>query len=349
VYLWPTSRDSSKEIQDKKLVKDLREVLPKDLLATFSPLALDVNNQSSKILAELPQSFTYTTTVYANVGLLKGLGLAVPTTYDQLKALVPKLKAKGIQTLLLPDGDKWPAQSCLFSTISGRLVGDQFIDDVKAGKAKFTDAGFVKALDFYAQLYKDGIIDKSNVNLAYGEGPGLFAAGKAAFIVDGDWRVGAYLTDKATGKALIDPAKQASDFELVNFPAIPGEINAQSVSAIAGVGLGINKDLTGAKLEAAKKLLEFYYSKEFQTAKWETGAFVPSRQDVTSDKLEPLMVKLPAYYKTIPKTTYVLDGALDPTVFNPLNDGLQAIGLGAKKAADVAADMQKAQDALPKS
>jgi raffinose/stachyose/melibiose transport system substrate-binding protein len=346
VYMWPTSRDSSKEIQDKKLVKDLREVLPKELLATFSPLALDVNNQSSKILAELPQSFTYTTTVYANAGLLKSLGLAVPKTYDELKALVPKLKAKGIQTLLLPNGDKWPAQSCLFSTIAGRLVGDQFFDDVKAGKVKFTDAGFVKALAFFQQLYKDGIIDKSTVNLGYGEGPGVFASGKAALFVDGDWRVGAYLTDKSTQKALIAPDKQKTDFELVNFPAIPGETNVGTVSAIAGVGLGINKDLTGAKLEAAKKLLEFYYSKEFLTVKWETGAFVPSRQDLTSDKLEPLMVKLPEYYKSIPKTTYVLDGVLDPSVFNPLNDGLQALGLGAKTPEQVAAELQKAQDAL---
>jgi len=348
VYLWPTSRDSSKEIQDKKLVKDLRTVLSKDLLSKFSPLALDVKNQSSGILAELPQAFTYTTVVYANTGLLKSLGLKTPTTYAELKALVPKLKVKGIQTLALPNGDKWPAQSCLFSTISGRLLGDKFIDDVKAGKAKFTDKGFVDALAFFQQLYTDGVIDKSTINLGYGEGPGLFASGKAAFIVDGDWRVGAYLTDKATGKALISPADQKANFDLINFPAIPGEINKQSVSAIAGVGLGINKDLTGAKLAAAKKLVEFYYSKEFLTMKWETGAFVPSRQDITSDKLEPLMVKLPLYYKSIPKTTYVLDGALDPTVFNPLNDGLQALGLGVKTPAEVAAEMQKAQDALPK-
>jgi hypothetical protein len=50
----------------------------------------------------------------------------------------------------------------------------------------------------------------------------------------------------------------------------------------------------------------------------------------------------------VPKTTYVLDGALDPTVFGPLNDGLQGIPLGAQTPAEVAALMQKAQDALPK-
>lgn len=348
VYMWPSSRDSSALLHDQKLVKDLRTVLPADFLKNFTAAALDPNAQSSRQLSELPQSFTYTTTVYANVGLLKSLGLSVPKTYAELKALVPKLRVKNVQTLLLPNGDKWPAQSCLFSTISGRLLGDEFIDNVKVGKAKFTDSGFVKALEFYEQLYKDGVINVSNVQMGYGDGPGLFAAGKAAFIVDGDWRVANYLTDKATGKALIDPAKQATDFELVNFPAIPGEKNKESVSAIAGVGLGINKDLTGAKLEAAKKLLMFYYGKEFQTMKLETGAFVPTRTDVSSTKLEPLSTKLPAYYKSVPKTTYVIDGVLDPSVFNILNDGLQAIPLGADTPAGVAKKMQAAQDLLLK-
>jgi raffinose/stachyose/melibiose transport system substrate-binding protein len=346
VYMWPTSRDSSALLHDQKLVKDLRTVLPADFLKNFSAQALDVNNQSSKMLAELPQSFTYTTVVYANTGLLKSLGLKVPTTYAELRALVPKLKVKGIQTLLLPDADKWPAQSCLFSTISGRLLGDSFIDAIKAGKAKFTDKGFVDALKFYENLYKDGVIDKADVQLGYGDGPGLFASGKAAFIVDGDWRVGAYITDHSTGKALIDPAKQTTDFDLINFPAIPGEKNKNIASGIAGVGLGINKDLTGAKLEAAKKLVEWYYSKDFQTMKLETGAFIPTRKDATSTKVDPLTVKLTAYYASVVKPTYVLDGSLDPSVFNILNDGLQAIGVGAKTPADVAADMQKAQDAV---
>jgi raffinose/stachyose/melibiose transport system substrate-binding protein len=346
VFLWPTSRDSSALLHDQKLLKDLRTVFPADFFKNFSPLAIDPNQQSSHQLSSLPQTFTYTTTMYTNTGLLKSLGLKAPTTYAELKALVPKLKVKGIKTVLLPDADGWPSQSCLFSTVSGRLVGDQFIDNVKAGKAKWTDKAFVDVLAFWQQMYTDGVLSKDDINLGYGDGPGIFVAGKAAFFVDGDWRVGNYLTDKATGKALIDPALQKTDFDLMNFPALPGEKNKDSVSAIAGTGLGINKDLTGAKLDAAKKLLAFYYSKENQTMKWETGAFVPSRTDLTSSVLEPLAVKLPAYYKTIKKTTYVIDGATDPKVFNILNAGLQGLGLGVKTPAEVAAEMQAAQDAL---
>ncbi len=343
MYMWPTSRDSSLLLHDKKLVKDLRTVLSKEFLANFVAPALDVKQQSSNQLSELPQSFTYTTTMYTNKKLLEDNKIAIPTTYAQMKAMVGKLRIKGVQTLLLPNGDQWPAQSCMFSTISGRLLGDAWTDQVKQGKVKFTDAAYVNALTFFRNMYTDGVMNWQNVQMGYGDGPGIFASGKAAFFVDGDWRVGAYLTDKTTGKALIDPAAQATDFALLNFPAIPGEKFPGTVSAIAGVGLGISSAIPKGsdKEKAAVKLLEWYYGPEMQQMKLETGAFIPTRKGVTSEKLEPLTIMLPKYYGTIKSTCYVIDGVLDPSVFNVLNAGLQALGLGAKTPAAVAAEMQK--------
>jgi raffinose/stachyose/melibiose transport system substrate-binding protein len=348
VYMWPTSRDSSKLLHDNKLMADLGKVLGAEFLKPFNAAALDVKQQSSNQLSELPQSFTYTTVVYANKKLLKDNGLDLPKTYADLQKMVLKLRAKNIQTVTMPDGDQWPAQSCLFSTMTGRFLGDAWVDQVKLGKVKFTDKAFVAVLDQYKKLYDDGIINISNIQEGYGEGPARFASGKAAMIIDGDWRVGAYLTDASTGKALIPPANQASDFELIALPAFPAEKNPGAVSAIAGVGLGISKAATGAKLEAATKLLKWYYGKEFQTMKWETGAFVPTRGDLKTEKLEPLSQKVPGYYAANTKTCYVIDGVLDPSVFNVLNAGLQAIPLGAKTSAQVAKEMQDAQDALLK-
>lgn len=351
MYMWPTTRDSSALLHSKKLVKDLAPLLGRDFLANFVAPALNVNAQSSKMLAELPQSFTYTTVMYSNKKLLSDLGIALPKTYAALKAMVPKLRVKGVQTILLPDGDQWPAQSCLFSTVVGRMVGDGWIDRVNAGKVRFTDPAFVNALKFVQTMFTDGVINWSNIQQPYGDGPGLFAAGKAAFIIDGDWRQGAYLTDKTSGKALIAPEAQATDFAFLNFPAIPGEMNPGVVSAIAGVGLGISSAIpAGSDVEkAAVRLLKWYYGPEFSQMKLETGAFIPTRKGVTSEKLEPFTTMMPQYYSSIAKTCYVLDGVLDPSVFNVLNAGLQSIGLGAKTPAQVAAEMQKAMDAWLKS
>ncbi len=346
MFLWPSLRSSSALVHEKKLAKDLAPLLGQEFLSSFMPAAVDPKQQASKQLSELPQAFTYTTAIYTNVKLLKDNGLSVPKTYDEMKALVPKLKAKGIKTLLIANVDKWPFQSCLFSTIAGRLLGDAWWDQAIAGTAKFTDAGFVGALSFVQTMFKDGVMDPSDMQVQYGDGPGLFASGKAAFLVDGDWRVGAFLTDKTSGKALIAPAAQSSDFEIMNFPAIPSEKNPGVVSAIAGTGYAISSSVPAGspKEAAAVKFIKYLYSPEVLKIRLETGAFVPSRKGITSDKIEPLVGKQIAYYGANPSVCYVIDGVIDAGVNDVLQTGLQAIGLGQAKPAQVAADIQKAMD-----
>ncbi len=345
MFMWPSGRSTA--LHEKKLVKDLTPLLGKEFLSNFVPAAIDPNNQKSRMLAELPQSVTYTTTMYTNTGLLKDNGLAQPASYADLKAMVPKLRAKGIQTVLMANKDTWVMQSCLFSTITGRLLGDSWVDSALAGRASFTDQAFVDALGFVDRMYRDGVISRETIQLAYGEGPALFAEGKAAFLVDGDWRQGAFLTDSSTGTALIPPQRQATDFAFTNFPAIPGEKNPGIVSAIVGVGLGISASVPeGSDREkAAVRLLKYYYSPEVQKIKLETGAYIPSRKGVTSDKIEPFTGMMPQYYASIDKTCYVLDGVLDVDVYTPLNNGLQEIGLGAKTPQQAAAEVQKALEA----
>jgi raffinose/stachyose/melibiose transport system substrate-binding protein len=345
IYMWPSMRSSSAILHGMKLMKDLTPLLGKEYLSNFVAPALVPKAQASNLLSELPQSITYTTVMYANKKLLADNGFTLPTTYAQLKAMVPKLKAKGIQAVTLPDADGWQMQSCLFSTVVGRLLGDAWVDQAIAGKVKFTDPGFVAALTFIQTLFKDGVITKENILLGYGDGPALFASGKAAFIIDGDWRQGFYITDRVTGEALIPPEQQASDYAFINFPAIPGEKNPGVVSAIVGVGLGISNSIPkGSEREkAAVRLLKYYYSPEVQTMKLETGAFIPTRKGLTSDKLDPFTQMMPKYYATIQRTCYVLDGVLDPTVCNTyINKGLQDIGLGNKTPVQVAAEIEKA-------
>jgi raffinose/stachyose/melibiose transport system substrate-binding protein len=340
-YVWPGAR--SAVIHEKKLAKDLTVLLGADYLKDFSAAATNPNNQLGKYLVELPQSFTYTSVMYVNKKLLKDNGFEVPKTYADLKAMVPKLKAKGISVAMIPDKDGWPMQSCLFSTVAGRMAGDKFFDDINAGTAKFTDKPFVDALTVIENLYKDGIIARSDNQVGYGEGAGLFASGKAAIYIDGDWRTGAYITDKASGKALIAPAAQDSDFALAPFVAIPNEVNPGVVSAVAGTGWAVSAAIpAGSDQEkAAVRLIKYLYSPEVQAIRFGTGAYVPTRQGVKAD-VEPLVAKVPTFYAENPKTCYVIDGAFDPAVYNVLNNGLIAIGLGTSTPAKVAAEVQKA-------
>jgi len=344
MYTWPSGRSTA--LHEQRLLKDLTKLLGKEFLSNFVPAAVDPSNQNSDFLGELPQSVTYTTTMYTNTKMLKDNGLAEPKAYADLKAMVPKLRAKGAQTVLMANKSTWVMQSCLFSTVAGRLLGDAWIDRAKAGEVSFSDRDFVNALGFINTMYKDGVLSRDTIQLAYGEGPALFAEGAAAFLVDGDWRQGAFLTDTSTGVALIDPEAQADNFAFRNFPAIPGEKNPGQVSAIVGVGFSISASVPAgsAKEAAAVRWMKYYYSPEVQKIKLETGAFIPSRKGVTSDKIEPFTRMMPEYYASVAKTCYVLDGVLDVDVYTPLNNGLQEIGLGSKSPAQVAADVQTAAE-----
>ena len=345
IYMYPSGRSTT--LHEQKLVKDLAPLLGKDFLSNFIPSVIDPSGQKGKYLAELPQSISYTTVMFTNTRLLSELGLKVPATYAELKAMVPKLRAKGIRPVLMANKDDWVMQSCLFSTIVGRMLGDDWIDKALAGKVKFTDKEFIDALEFVQTMYKDGVIGRDTIQISYGEAPAIFAEGKAAFFIDGDWRQNAFLTDPSSGKALIYPKRQQTDFEFYNFPAIPGEKHPGVGSAVLGCGYGISASIPAGsdKEKAAVRLLKYLYSVDVQRQYLELGRYITSRKDVKSDKLEPFTLKMAEYHDSVPKTCYVLDGALDTSIYTPLNLGLQQIGLGTKTPQEVAQSIQVAADA----
>ncbi|TFG85271.1 MAG: extracellular solute-binding protein [Spirochaetales bacterium] len=337
MYMWPSGRSST--LYNKKLIKDLSPLLAstkgKYLPTTVVP-------QMGSIIGELPLTITNSHMVYLNTKLLAQLGLSEPKTYADLVAMVPVAKAAGIEVVLMAAKDDWVMQSCLFSMISGRVAGDKFIDDVLAGKAKFTDKPFVDALTVVANMVKDGVMPKNVLQISYGEGPALFAAGKCLMYIDGDWRAGAFITDPTTGKALISPTDQ-KNVKLTVFPAIPGEKISGSSSTIVGTGFGMNANIkSGSKEEAAAwKLISYMTSPAVAKQRLETGAFGrASWIGVTSDKLEPIQQANAAF--SAAAGSYVLDGVLDAKVYTPINIGLQEIVLGIKTPAQVAADTQKA-------
>lgn len=340
IYMWPGGRSTS--LHTLGLVKDLRPLLGDD--AQYYQEAV-LAPQAGGYLAELPQTMTSSHALYVNLSLLDSLGLSMPTTYEELVAMVPVLQANGLDTILMGAQDDWVIQSCLFSMIVGRLVGDDKLNEILAGEAKFTDPEFVGALEFYAQMYEDGVLHRKIMQTSYAEVNGLFATGRAPFLVDGDWKVSNFLTDQTTGEALI-PVDKQDEFAMTIFPAVPGEINHASSSGVVGVGFGMSSKLEAgsAKEAAAWELIKWLQGPEVQKMRLETAGTIPSRVDVVSDQLEPLVIERIRYYEDILVTTEVLDNIFEGEVYTPINIGLQEIGLGFATPMEVAERTQEAFD-----
>ncbi|MDR2193637.1 MAG: extracellular solute-binding protein [Treponema sp.] len=348
MYAWPSGRSTT--LYANRLLKDLTPLIQKDsLAASYRPLALDPSQFAGNYVGILSVGLTSTHAFYVNNAVLRDAGLTPAKTYAELVAQVPVLKAKGYETVLMANADTWVMQSCLFSLIAGRFGGEDWHQKILSGQTKFTDPDFIAALNFVKKLYDDGVLSKSSLSTGYGEIPGLFANNKGAYLIDGDWRVGAFTTDKSSGQALISPENQ-NDISLTVFPDIEGAKLNRSTSGVLATGWGIRADIPeGSELEAAAwELVKWLVGKEVQTFQVETGAVSsPSRTDIdtASLPLEPMqkaIIALPAQYDV---STAVIDGVFAGDVYTPLNDGLQAIGMGTQSPEEVAQATQNAFDA----
>jgi raffinose/stachyose/melibiose transport system substrate-binding protein len=348
VYVWPAGRSST--LHTNKLLKDLSPLIKRDGLdKVFSATALDVSGQAAGYLAMLPMTVTSSHAFFVNLEVLNALGLKPATTYAELKAQVPVLKAAGKDTVIMDNQSDWVMQSCLFSTIAGRFGGAGWEKKILGGQAKFTDADFVAALTFIKTLYDDGVIQQSSLSAAYGDGLGRFANGEGAYFIDGDWRVGAFITDQTTKQAIIPPNRQ-NNFIMTVFPEIEGAKLNKSTSTTLGTGYGISSAVPAgsAKEESAWKLIKWLLSTEVQTFQVETGAIsTPSVTtiDISKLNLEPLQRQSANFTSQYTTGTVVLDAVFDAGIANVCNIGLQEIGMGSKTPTQVAREVQASFDA----
>ncbi|MDR0412161.1 MAG: extracellular solute-binding protein [Treponema sp.] len=348
MYAWPSGRSTT--LYANRLLKDLTPLVQRDgLTASYRPLALDPTQFAGGYVGILTQGLTSSHAFYVNKTVLADAGLEPATTYDELKAQVPILKAKGYDTILMANKDTWVMQSCLFSLIAGRFGGAGWDQNILNGQAKFTDPDFVNALKFVKQMYDDNVLSQDTLTTDYGTVTGLFAQNKGAYLIDGDWRVGAFITDKSSGAALISPADQENILITV-FPDIPGAKLNKSTSGILGTGWGVRADIPAGspQEDAAWELVKYLSGKDVLTYQLGVGAIAtPSRTDIDTNSLslEPMqksIIALPSQYTS---STSVIDGVFAGPVFTPLNDGLQAIGLGSQTPEQVAQATQDAFDA----
>ena len=347
IYAWPSGRSAA--LHTRRLLKDLGPLVERDKLASYyTPIALDPSQQASGYLGILPQGVTATNAFYINLEVLRDCGLEPAKSYDELKAQVPVLRAKGYETILMANESSWVMQSCLFSLVAGRFCGEDWEQKILSGKTSFTDPDFVAALGFVKAMYDDGVLSSNTLDTGYGDVVDQFTTNRGAYYIDGDWRVGAFITDKPTGKALISPERQ-NNILISVFPGIDGVVFNRSNSVVLSTGWAMSAAIEpgSAREEAAWKLVKWLAGREVLSIRVESGGVpTPSRTDIDFARLdlEPMQVRMANLYKEYNRATTVIDGAFDPSVFEPINNGLMAIGRGTQTPGEVAAAVQAAFD-----
>ena len=347
MYVWPSSR--SDYLHDQRLLKDLTWFIQRDNIArNYLPMTMDPSQQQAGYLAMIPQGITTTHAFFTNMEILNAAGLQPARTYAELVAQVPVLRAQGKQTVLIPAQSEWVMQSCLFSMVIGRFAGADWDTRIHNGTAKYTDPDFVAAFDFIRRMYADGVISREAVGVDYGDGPAMFANGQGAYYIDGDWRVGAFITDADTRQALISPTRQ-NNIRIGVFPDIEGVKLNSSSSVIVGVGYAMRADIpvNSERERLAWELVKYLTGREVSQLRTERGGTpTPSRTDLnfSAMQLEPMQRAVGALGNTFTTATAVIDGVMPSEVYEPINSGLIELALGNRTAQQVAQTVQTAYD-----
>jgi len=269
-----------------------------------------------------------TSIMYTNVALLDELGLEVPTTYEEMKAMVPVADAAGIQVLGTHGAGSWVWGSCVASNFIAQTTGDaNWLQKAVAGEVKFTDPEFVAALEFLQMMVEDDVLSSESVLVDTGTGLSNFSNGKYLFFISGQWDAGNISLELQ------------NTMEMLPFPAIPGAKGQEgTVAAAKSAGYGITKSaMDRGVAEAAMKFIDFFNSEAEVTQRIRDGAIVSSvlkGHILPSDM--PRIVSLKSEIAATAPITQVIDSHLTGAPNDTLNTGLQQIVSGSKTPQEIA-------------
>ncbi len=332
-YMWPGSRSSYFD----PVETDIRPYINMD---DYAPAAMAPQGPNGELYM-LPTGLTNTSVFYVNTAILDKYGFDMPETYADLVAMVEPLKADGIDVIAMANKDTWVMNSCLLGTLVGRYAGESdWISQAVAGEHNFAEGPFVQALEMIQTMYQDGVLPPTSIQTDYGTVASNFLSGKAAFLLDGDWRAGIFV-DAETKEDL----PIVDDLAMMSFPAVPGEKAnmAGSSSVVQAVGYGMTKAALRdpAVTEAAANFMKYMGGVEQSTQRFNSFGQIPAiKMDLPTDASESTKMRA-AHVNSVPAISNVVDNFVGGTPNNKLNENLQKLGLGTVTPQQVADQLEK--------
>lgn len=233
----------------------------------YLPGALDSNTYNGKLYG-IPVSADLWV-IYYNKKLFKDAGIErVPATLDELYALIPKFKAKGIIPMTTDGKDAWPL-SITFDQLAWRIAGERGLPRKALDrKIKFTDPVFVQAAHELQQMVKSGLFQDDLMVSDYGAARNLFGQGKAAMYLMGSWELGL-----GADKAFSEEFRASVD--AFKFPTLKnGKGVADDLMAWYGGNYVISA--SSKNLALGKQYLQLY-ARRFPEIAWEKQAALPAQ------------------------------------------------------------------------
>lgn len=316
------------------LLKDL------GLYNEYRPAALNYQRFDDGSLYMIP--FEYGAEVFwYNKALFKKAGIQVPTTLDDFPAMCTALHNAGISVPIALDGqDGWPLERYM-AYQPFRAAGESYIQKLKSGAAKFSDAPGQKAVTWMSDLGKANCFESGWSSVGYSDAQALFTSGKAAVYGIGTWE----LSNLAT--TALDPTVR-KDVDFFTLPTEPGSVTgANDYVAPSGIGMAVNAQKYDPLV---RDFLKFALTK-YATVYAASGSLGPTNVQPTIPN-----TATPLYSKAVSTANHVgsqlampWDTQLDPTTNTLLGQELVLLVQGNTTPAQFTSTMDTAlQQNAPK-
>lgn len=205
----------------------------------------DVNKEKEEVAYGVPYATNASGILY-NKDIFKEANIEVPTTWTELQAAVDALEAAGIQPFELTFKDNW---TCLpaWNSMAPVIPAANFTDERKAGKTTFVGT-HEEILEKYAYILEHA--QKDYMGTTYNDGNKLFAEGKAAMMINGNWAIPEFLNSNAD-----------MNVDMFAFPSTD-DASKNTVTSGIDVLFAVSSQSDDAKKEAAKEFVSFMMENE---------------------------------------------------------------------------------------
>lgn len=221
---------------------------------SFSKIAADqirLGNPSGDDSAYILPIESQVIYVVYNKAMFDEMGIAKPTTYEELVAASQKLTENGVAPFWLGGADGWQNVN-LFLMLASQ-VDTTLVDKAQAGEIPWTDPGLVRAMTNWKKMFDDGVFQVGALsNTSYPQGVNALTSGGAGMIALGSWWFQEFTAE--------DPAQTVKDWVFDGFylPAVESDLSDSAPIGGVDFGYGITKNCKNP--EAAWKALESFSS-----------------------------------------------------------------------------------------
>ena len=249
--------------------------------------------------------------LYYNKDLFAQYGWQVPTTFDELLALVPLTNAQGIATLVT--GGKDGRFAWMASALLVRATGLDKFKALTLGDHKTSwndpDYGFITMMTKFKALVDAGAFPKGVLGMSATEADQLFARGEAAMYYEGAWKPGNFNT--AGGPEFL------AKLGRTDFPAMTDCPDGNPNVRVGGniTGFFVASGMSPEKQDLCIQLVRDICSPAFNTPIMENGGFVyAGKTEYDASKVSSVMNELIQAYRTAEAYIPSMDTIAPPAV-----------------------------------